>query len=133
MTLADQAAITGQDGQVGSSKRPKRRTFTAAYKARILAEFDALPEGSPERGALMRRERFTTPISSTGAASRRKARCRRHRESGRRARRRRSWRGCAPRIRSSGPGTISYQQDSLSVTASAWGLLEGSACPTGKV
>ena len=60
MTLADQAAITGHDGQVGSSKpgRPKRRTFTAAYKARILAEFDALPEGSPERGALMRRERL---------------------------------------------------------------------------
>jgi transposase len=60
MTLADQAAITGHDGQVSSGKpgRPKRRTFTAAYKARILAEFDALPEGSPERGALMRRERL---------------------------------------------------------------------------
>jgi transposase len=60
MTLADQAAMTGHDGRVSSSKpgRPKRRTFTAAYKARILAEFDALPEGSPERGALMRRERL---------------------------------------------------------------------------
>jgi transposase len=60
MTLADQAAITGHDGQVteGQPARPKRRTFTAAYKARILAEFDALPEGSPERGALMRRERL---------------------------------------------------------------------------
>jgi transposase len=60
MTLADQAAMTGHDGQVSSGKpgRPKRRTFTAAYKARILAEFDALPEGSPERGALMRRERL---------------------------------------------------------------------------
>jgi len=60
MTLADQAAITGHDGQVteGQPDRPKRRTFTAAYKARILAEFDALPEGSPERGALMRRERL---------------------------------------------------------------------------
>jgi transposase len=61
MTLADQAAITGQDGQVTSSGkpvRPKRRTFTAAYKARILAAFDALPEGSPERGALLRKERL---------------------------------------------------------------------------
>jgi transposase len=60
MTLADQAAITEHDGRVTSSKpeRPKRRTFTAAYKARILAEYDALPEGSPERGALMRRERL---------------------------------------------------------------------------
>ena len=61
MTLADQAAITGQDGQVTSSGkpgRPKRRTFTAAYKARILAAFDALPEGSPERGALLRKEQL---------------------------------------------------------------------------
>jgi len=60
MTLADQAAITGHDGQVASSKpeRPKRRTFTAAYKARILAAFDALPEGGPERGALLRKERL---------------------------------------------------------------------------
>jgi transposase len=60
MTLADQAAITGHDGRVtsGRPERPKRRAFTAAYKARILAEYDALPEGSPERGALMRRERL---------------------------------------------------------------------------
>jgi transposase len=57
MTLADRATLTGHDGQVGSS-RPKRRTFTAAYKARILAEYDALPDGSPGRGELMRRERL---------------------------------------------------------------------------
>ncbi|MEV4170641.1 hypothetical protein [Nonomuraea sp. NPDC049709] len=38
--------------------RPKRRTFTKAYKARILAAFDALPEGSPERGALLRKKRL---------------------------------------------------------------------------
>ena len=61
MTLADQAAITGHDGQVtsgGKPGRPKRRTFTAAYKARILAAYDALPEGSPERGGLLRKERI---------------------------------------------------------------------------
>ena len=60
MTLADQAAISGHDGQVSSGKpgRPKRRTFTAAYKARILAEYDALQDGSPQRGELMRRERL---------------------------------------------------------------------------
>ena len=60
MTLADQATRTGHDGQVtsGQPARPARRTFTAAYKARILAAYDALPEGSPERGALMRRERL---------------------------------------------------------------------------
>ncbi|GAA2915890.1 hypothetical protein GCM10010517_81860 [Streptosporangium fragile] len=39
-------------------ERPKRRTFTKAYKARILAAFDALPEGSAERGALLRAERL---------------------------------------------------------------------------
>jgi transposase len=59
MTLADQAAVTGQDGRVTQQpQRPKRRTFTKAYKARILAAFDALPEGSPERGALLRSERL---------------------------------------------------------------------------
>jgi transposase len=60
MTLADQAAMTGHDGQVTSGKpaRPTRRTFTAAYKARILGAYDALPEGSPERGALMRKEKL---------------------------------------------------------------------------
>ncbi len=60
MTLADQAAMSGHDGQVTSGKpgRPKRRSFTAAYKARILAEYDALPDGSPQRGELMRRERL---------------------------------------------------------------------------
>ena len=42
----------------GKPERPKRRTFTAAYKARILAEYDALPDGSPQRGELMRRERL---------------------------------------------------------------------------
>src|SRR5215469_10236575 len=60
MTLADQAAIPRHHGQVTSGKpgKPKRRTFTAAYKTRILTEFDALPENSPERGALLRKERL---------------------------------------------------------------------------
>lgn len=65
MTLSDQAAMTGRhDGRVtdqrpsGRPARAKRRTFTAAYKARILEAYDALPEGSPERGALMRAERL---------------------------------------------------------------------------
>lgn len=60
MTLADQAAIPVHDGQVTSGRpgKPKRRTFTAAYKAKILAEFDALPENSTGRGALLRKERL---------------------------------------------------------------------------
>jgi transposase-like protein len=40
--------------------RPRRRTFTAEYKARILAEYDAIPAGSTDRGALLRREGLYT-------------------------------------------------------------------------
>ncbi len=40
--------------------RPRRRTFTAEYKARILDEYDALPHGSEKRGALVRREGLYT-------------------------------------------------------------------------
>lgn len=60
MTLSDQAAMAVQDGRVTSEQpaRPKRRTFTAAYKARILAAFEELPEGGSERGALLRKERL---------------------------------------------------------------------------
>lgn len=64
MTFSDQAALARQDGRVtddpagGKPARPKRRTFTAAYKARILAAYDALPDGSAERGALLRTERL---------------------------------------------------------------------------
>jgi len=36
--------------------RPRRRSFTAEYKAQILDEYDALPSGSSERGALLRGE-----------------------------------------------------------------------------
>jgi transposase len=74
MTLADQAAMTTrQDGRVtdeqpsdqpgptgspGQPGRARRRSFTKDYKARILAAYDALPEGSSERGALLRAERL---------------------------------------------------------------------------
>jgi transposase len=40
--------------------RPRRRTFSAEYKARIVDEYDALPTGSSERGALLRREGLYT-------------------------------------------------------------------------
>ncbi len=33
--------------------RPKRCTFSAEYKARILDEYDGLAIGSPERGVLL--------------------------------------------------------------------------------
>jgi transposase len=40
--------------------RPRRRSFTAEYKARILDEYDGLPLGSTERGALLRRDGLYT-------------------------------------------------------------------------
>jgi transposase len=40
--------------------RPRRRSFTAEYKERILVEYDGLPVGSEERGALLRREGLYT-------------------------------------------------------------------------
>ncbi len=43
---------------------PDRRTRTAAEKLRILQAYDAAPVGSPERGALLRREGiYTSQIS----------------------------------------------------------------------
>jgi len=61
MTMTDMvSAAAGHDGAVASGKgpragQPKRRAFTAAYKARILQEYDQLQTGR-ERGALLRRE-----------------------------------------------------------------------------
>ncbi len=53
MTLADTTRI--DDGGVSPrADRPKRRTFTAGYKAQILSEYDAADHG--ERGAILRRE-----------------------------------------------------------------------------
>ena len=37
--------------------RPQRRTFTADFKAKILAEYDAAPDAAA-RGAILRRERL---------------------------------------------------------------------------
>lgn len=53
MTLADTARL---DDEAVSPRadRPKRRTFTAEYKAAVLAEYDAADHG--ERGAVLRRE-----------------------------------------------------------------------------
>lgn len=53
MTLADAARI--DDGVVTPrADRPKRRTFSAEYKAKIVAEYDAAEHG--ECGAILRRE-----------------------------------------------------------------------------
>ena len=59
MTTASLTA-RAHDGRVDDhddpAPRPKRRTFTAEYKARVLTEYDALPGRSPERDALLRSE-----------------------------------------------------------------------------
>lgn len=59
MTIASLPA-RADDGLVDPAARPRRRSFTAEYKARILEEYDALPAGGPDRGALLRREGLYT-------------------------------------------------------------------------
>lgn len=48
--------MTKHDLEAGGPRgdRPKRRHFSAEYKLRILAEYDAAPSG--EKGAVLRRE-----------------------------------------------------------------------------
>ena len=45
-----------EDDIIDPAARPTRRTFSAGYKAEILAEYDLYPKGSDERGAILRRE-----------------------------------------------------------------------------
>ena len=44
------------DDDIDPAARPTRRSFTASYKAEILAEYDSWPKGSEQRGAILRRE-----------------------------------------------------------------------------
>jgi transposase len=57
MTSADLRPVpSADDGVVEGprAERPKRRTFSAEYKAAIVAEYDAAADG--EKGAVLRRE-----------------------------------------------------------------------------
>ena len=57
LTTADlDRAHTGGMDEMNPSARPRRRMFSAADKRAYLDEYDALPKGSPERGAFLRRE-----------------------------------------------------------------------------
>lgn len=61
MTLTMPArAHDGAMDENDPAARPKRRSFSAEYKARILDEYDALVSGTDERGALLRREGLYT-------------------------------------------------------------------------
>jgi transposase-like protein len=69
LTIADViAAQAGHDGSVAApdgprAGRPKRRTFTAEYKLRILGEYENAPDPQ-HRNALLRREGiYTSTIS----------------------------------------------------------------------
>lgn len=56
MTTAD---LGSNDGVMGPrADRPKRRAFTAQFKAQVLAEYDAAER--EERGAILRREGLYT-------------------------------------------------------------------------
>src|SRR5450432_4863848 len=62
VTMLDRAAVSADPGRVDEERRldpevpekARRRTFTAAYKERILAAYDAAAQG--EKGAILRRE-----------------------------------------------------------------------------
>ena len=55
LTAADLPAGLVDDGPVGPrAERPRRRSFTAEYKAAIVAEYDAADSGA--KGAILRRE-----------------------------------------------------------------------------
>ena len=64
MTMTTASLLArAHDGAVDEpdpAARPRRRSFTAEYKARILDEYDSLAHGSTERGALLRREGLYT-------------------------------------------------------------------------
>jgi transposase len=69
MSIADViAARSGQDGNMAASDgpragQPRRRTFTAEYKLRVLEEYENA-ESARERAALLRREGiYTSSIS----------------------------------------------------------------------
>jgi len=55
----ERAHHAAMDGDPSLPARPVRRTFSAQYKARILAEYEAAPEDGA-KGALLRREGLYT-------------------------------------------------------------------------
>ena len=54
MSSNKQAPETNGSGPVDPAPRPTRRSFTAEYKARVVAEYEAAPHG--EKSAVLRRE-----------------------------------------------------------------------------
>src|SRR5680860_9196 len=59
-TASPRARHNGRVDESDPAARPRRRSFTAEYKAAIVDEYDQFPVGAPERGALLRREGLYT-------------------------------------------------------------------------
>ena len=55
-------------GEADPAARPVRRSFTAAYRARVLAEYEAAPHG--EKSAVLRREGLDQSQVAEWAAAR---------------------------------------------------------------
>src|ERR1700678_1968201 len=72
MTVLDPALAAGDAGHVTGERkerpdpevpgRPRRRTFTAQYKQKVLAAYEAAPDG--EKGAILRREGLYSSLIS---------------------------------------------------------------------
>jgi transposase-like protein len=72
MTVLDPALAVGDAGQVTGERqerpdpevpeRARRRTFTAQYKQKVLAAYEAAPDG--EKGAILRREGLYSSLIS---------------------------------------------------------------------
>lgn len=54
MSSNKQPSETNGSGPVNPAPRPTRRSFTAEYKAKVVAEYEAAPHG--EKSAVLRRE-----------------------------------------------------------------------------
>ena len=52
--MSNQGTSSGASGGVDPAPRPSRRTFTAEYKAKVLAEYEGAEHGA--KGAVLRRE-----------------------------------------------------------------------------
>ena len=54
LARGDESVAVPLDVEVDPAARPVRRTFTAEYRARVVAEYEAAPRG--EKGGVLRRE-----------------------------------------------------------------------------
>jgi len=73
-SLSSRAHDVGVSDEEDPAPRPKRRSFDAEYRRRILAEYDELPKHGSERGALLRREGlYTSHLAEWRNAARRAA------------------------------------------------------------